>query len=123
MILGMSILDAPEYVRCTHLDICEFLELHAHLANVLKTDMLYHISYAEKNNFYSILENLIYSKELIKNIFIFCIPAILTSFKISLNLKKSRNPILLNAQNIHPLFENNLTSQTLEFMESSVILS
>jgi hypothetical protein len=123
LILAMSILDAPEYVRCTSLGICEFLDLHAHLDNLFKSDMIKQISRVSKINFYSLLEDLINSKELIKNLIIFCIPAILSSFKISLALKKSKNPVLLNTRHLPPLLENNITSQTLKFIEISVILS
>ena len=27
----LSLFDAPEYMHCTHIGVCEFLELHAHL--------------------------------------------------------------------------------------------
>lgn len=123
LILALSILDAPEYVRCVHTDICEFLDLHGHLDNILRSDIIKQISHAAKNNFYFILEDLIDSKELIKNLIIFYLVAILYSFKISLALKKNQNTVLLKTKHAHPLFENNLTSQTLKFIEISVILS
>lgn len=123
LILALSILDAPEYVRCAHTDICEFLDLHGHLDNILKSDIIKQISHAAKNNFYFILEDLIDSKELIKNLFIFYLLAILYSFKISCTYTKSKIPILLNTKHIGPLFENILTSETPKFLEISVILS
>ena len=123
LILALSILDAPEYVRCAHTDICEFLDLHGHLDNVLKSDIIKQISHVAKNNFYFILEDLIDSKELIKKLVIFYLIAILYSFKISLALKKNPNTFLLKTKHTLPLFENNLTSQILKLIEISVILS
>ena len=123
LILALSILDAPEYVRCAHTDICEFLDLHCHLDNVLRSDIIKQISHAVKNNFYFILEDLIDSKELIKNLIIFCLPAILYSFKILLDLKKNQNTVFLKSKHTLPLFANILTSKTPKFIETSVILS
>ena len=37
MIFTLCILDAPEYVRCNHLGVCEFLELHANIDGFRET--------------------------------------------------------------------------------------
>lgn len=121
--MALSILDAPEYVRCVDIDICEFLDIHGHLDNVLRSDIIKQISHAAKNNFYFILEDLIDSKELIKNLIIFYMLAFLYAFKISLDLKRNQDTVLLKTKHTLPLFENNLTSQTLRLIEISVILS
>jgi len=63
LILALSILDAPEYVRCTDIGLCEFLELHGHLDNILKSDIIRHISNIAKNNLFSMLESIINSKD------------------------------------------------------------
>ena len=123
LILALSILDAPEYVRCVHTNICEFLDLHGHLDNILKSNIIKQITHAAKNNFYFILEDVIDTKELIKNLIIFCLLSILYAFKISCAYTKAKNPVLLNTKHKSPLFENDLTSQTLKFLEVSVILS
>jgi len=77
LILALSILDSPEYVRCGHIFLCEFLELHAHLEGILGSDSIKGSFLIRKDNFFSILENLLYRKELIQEIIIVCIPAIL----------------------------------------------
>ncbi|MGA1863693.1 MAG: hypothetical protein ACMUHX_01390 [bacterium] len=123
LILALSILDAPEYVHCVHIDICEFLDLHGHLDNILKSDIIKRISFAAKNNFYLVLEDLTDSKELLKRLIIFYLIAILYIFKISCAYKKTKDHVLLNTKHKPPLFEKNLVPQTLKFVEISVILS
>ena len=122
LILALSILDAPEYVHCVHIDICEFLDLHGHLDNILRSDIIKQITHSVKNNFYFILEDLTDSKKLIKKLIIFYLVAILYVFKISCAYKKKDTP-LLSTKHKPPLFEENLVHQVLEFVEISVILS
>lgn len=123
LILALSVLDAPEYVRCVHVDICEFLDLHGHMDNILKSDIIKQISLATKNNFYFVLEDLTDSKELLKKLIIFYLISILYVFKISCAYKKAKDHVLLNTKHKPPLFEKNLVPQTLKFIEISVILS
>lgn len=39
LIASLTVLDAPEYVRCTDVGICEFLEVYAHLGNNIRSDI------------------------------------------------------------------------------------
>lgn len=123
LILVLSILDAPEFVRCSDIGICEFLELHGLLGNILKSDIMIHICFVETNNFSSILENLINKKELIQNLIFSSIPAVLKSFKISITLIKRELIVLASTEHKFPLIENNLSSQNLKLIGISVIRS
>lgn len=123
LILALSILDAPEYVRCTDIGICEFLELHGLLGNILKLDIIKHISYVATNTFSSILENLINSKELIQKFIFFSIPAILKSFKVSITLTKRQHLVLENSEHTFHSIENSLSPQNLKLVAISVIRS
>jgi len=123
LILMLSILDAPEYVRCTDTGICEFLDLHGHVADIQKSDILKHVSYIVINNFFSLLENSINSKELIQNFIIFCIPDTRDSFKISCPLLIGQNKDLEKTNHITPFKENSLYSQNLKLVQISVIRS
>lgn len=123
LILALSILDAPEYVHCVHIDICEFLDLHGHLDNVLRSDIIKQITHSVKNNFYFVLKDLTDSKELIKKLIIFYLVAILYVFKISCAYTKIKNPVLLNTKYKPHFLEKNLVPQALKFIEISVILS
>ena len=38
----LIILDAPAYVRCIDIGICEFLDIQCHMANVLESDIIEH---------------------------------------------------------------------------------
>lgn len=118
-LLVLNILDAPEYIHCIHIGICEFLELKAHL----EPDVKWNVLYTAKNNFFLMLENLTNSKELIQYLNIFFLPAILKSFKISCSHVKRQNRFLEKSDHPFPLIENNLTAQILKIVEISIILS
>lgn len=81
LILFLSIFDAPEYVRCVDIGICEFLENFGvinHFSNFLKR--LFH---SIISNFFSLLENIAESKECIQNIITMCLSAFILSSLIS----------------------------------------
>ena len=119
----LSILDAPAYVRCTDIGMCEFLDLHGHLANVLKSDIIRDFSSIILNNFFRLLENSINSKELILNFIIFCIPDSRDSFAIACPLLMGQNADLEKKSHITPFKENGLYSQNLKLVRISVIRS
>lgn len=123
LILSLSILDAPEYVRCTDIGICEFLDLHAYSANILSLDIIMRFFNAPKNKFYSVLENLIISKESIQNFVNLCIPAIIDSFKFLCPLKKEKNINFAKTEHTFHLVENDLAEQTIDILKVSVIRS
>ena len=123
LILSLSILDAPEYVRCTNVGMCEFLDLHAHQANILKLNTIMRFYNTAKNNYSSILENLIISKESIQSFVTLCIPAIIESFKFLFPLKKTRNKFFIKKEQTFHLAENDLTVQTIDIVKISVIRS
>ncbi len=123
LILVLSVLDAPEYIRCAHIGLCEFLELNAHMSNSLKSDSINHHSRVGRDNFFSILENLIDSKELIKNLIIFYIPAILSLLEFSRIPIKREELYLRNIELLSLSIEKGMTSYTLKLLEISVILS
>jgi hypothetical protein len=123
LILTIIILDSPEYVRCIHIGLCEFLETYGHLDNILKSDILRHISDVIKNDLFFIFESLINSKHLIQNLTFFLISAILKYFKILFALTKGCNTVLPNTEHTSILFENNLNVQALKLVKVSVILS
>ncbi len=125
LIISLSYFDSSEYVRCTHIVLCEFLELNAHLENTLKPDILLKDFCRIKDTFFSILENSIFSKELVQSIFIFSGPAILESFMIkyaNLNMQ-DQDTILANNINTSPLIETSIISNNLNLVEISVIRS
>ena len=123
LICLLSILDAPEYVRCAHIDLCEFLEIHAHLNNILKSDLIMYISHMQRNNFFSMLECIISNKKLIQNLILFCIALILSPFKIICDIKNKKDLFSKNVACTHPSVENRLIAQNLEFIKISVIRS
>ena len=123
LILTLSILDAPEYIRCTHIGFCEFLELQVHFSNTLKSDLTEYPAWIALNTFFSILENSKKSKELIKNPIISYIPAILTFFRFPYIPIKRENLYLKNIELPYPPIENSMTSPILKLLEISVIRS
>jgi len=116
-------MDAPEYVRCTDTGICEFLDLHCHLAGIEKLDIIKRFSYAKRNNFFAMIEGSINSKELIQNFVIFCIPESLDSFKIACPLSMGQNEDLEKIRHISPFIEKNYNSHNLKLVQISVIRS
>ena len=123
LILALSILDAPEYVRCTDIGLCEFLELHGHLDNILKSDIIRHISNIAKNNLFSMLESIINSKELIQDLISFSNLAVINFSKISCTLTKNQGLDLVKKPRASPLIENNSIEQNLKIVKISVIRS
>lgn len=123
LILSLSILDAPEYVRCTDIGICEFLEIHGHLDNILTSDIICHISHVISNNFFPMLEGIINSKERIQNLICFSNPAILNFPEISCNLIKSQDPDLAKKIPVPCLKESKSIEQNLKIVKISVIRS
>jgi hypothetical protein len=123
LILALSILDGPEYIRCIHLGLCEFLELHGHLSNDQKSDLMENHSYKAKNIFFPIFEDLIDNKELIKNLIIFFTATILTFLKFLSPPIKRKTPYLLNIAIPSFSIENSIPLQTLKLLEISVIRS
>ena len=123
LILVLSLMDAPEYIHCIHIDLCEFLELHAHLDNVLKSDHIKHISYTPGNNFFLMLEDIITNREFVNITIPSYVPLILMSVKTSCDLKNKENLVLTNIAHASLLIQNRLTAQTLELIKISVIRS
>lgn len=119
----LSVLDAPAYVRCSDIGICEFLDLHGHLSNVLKSDIIRYFSSIILNNFFTLLENSINNKELILNFIIFCVPDSRDSFAIACPLLMGQNADLEKKNHITPFKENSLYSQNLKLVQVSVIRS
>lgn len=123
LILALSILDAPEYIRCTHIGFCEFLELHYHISNTLKSDLTESTSWVAVKASSLILANLKNSKEIIKGPIISYIPAVLTFFKFPYIPIKRENLYLGNIELPHPVIENSMTSPILRLLGISVIRS
>lgn len=123
--LALSILDAPEYVRCMDVGICEFLELHAHSVYILNLDVMRHHSHEARNNFFSILEDIVDSKEFDKDITVCNIHSMLNTFKTFYPSIIRKDMSLLNKHKrfTSGLSQNPLKEQTLEIVEISVILS
>jgi hypothetical protein len=123
LIIALSILDAPEYVRCIDIGLCEFLEVTGHIMNHFKKFIIQFTSFRTKYNFFSILEETIDTRKLYKNIIILLLPAIFRFFKDSYSLIKNQVIVLLKTVHFAPLFENISCSQNLKLIEISVILS
>lgn len=119
----LSILDAPAYVRCNDIGICEFLDIHCHMPNVLKSDIIEHVSSFILNRFFTLLENSINRKELTLNFIIFCIPDSRDSFAISCPLLTGQDVDSEETNHITPFKENSLYSQSLKLVRTSVIRS
>jgi len=123
LILTLSILDAPEYIHCVHLGLCEFLELNAHFPNITRSDIKEHHPRTVKNNFFSFLENLVNNNELIKKLILFYLPFIITFLKLSCILMKKKTLYLRNIGLPSFLVENKISSHSLKILEISVIRS
>ena len=61
--LNLSILDTPEYIHCINPDLPDSLDLHLIVSNILKVEIISKASNMTFDNFISILENSIDSKE------------------------------------------------------------
>ncbi len=123
LILVLSILDAPEYIHCIHIGLCEFLELRGNLSNNLESDIMDHHSRLVRNNFFTFLEDLTDSNESAKGLIIFYLPFILTFLKFSSILQQKKNPYLQKIALPALLAVDNITSYSLEILEISVIRS
>ena len=123
LILGMGILDAPEYVRCTHLGLCEFLEFQGHLLNILQLKKMTHIMSTTRNHFFSVLEDILSRKKLIQKIFSFCIPNLLMSLKTSSPDHNARDFLIKEIGNKYPLLDIFTAMQTLALIQTTVMLS
>ena len=99
LILLLSIFDAPEYVRCVDIGICEFLEnsgVTDYFSSFLKR--LYLII---TSNFYSLLENIVESKECLQDIIATCLSVFVVSFLISFVLNKKPDGITACQQHLY----------------------
>ena len=123
LIIALSILDAPEYVRCIDIGLCEFLEVTGHIMNHFKKFIIQFTSFSAKYNFFSILEETTDTRKLLNNIIILLLPAIFRFFKNSYSLIKNQVTILLKTVHFTPLCDNISCLQNLKFIEISVILS
>lgn len=125
LILALSILDAPEYIHCVHVGLCEFLEIQGNLSICLKSDITEHHSRLARNNFFIFLEDLAYtySNELAKGLILFDLPFILTSLKFSSILPKKKNLYLQKINSASFLTEDNIISISIKILEISVIRS
>lgn len=126
LILTLSILDAPEYINCVHIGLCEFLELSASI-EILQPDIERHISYTTRNIFYSVLENYINitdKENSINNLNISYIPAIINSSKISFDFTKIQNGITAKQRATAVFDEESLDKRSiLSVVKTSVIRS
>ena len=122
--LVLSILDAPEYVHCMDMGICEFLELQAHSVYLLKLDVMKDIFHKTESNFFNILENIVDSKEFDQGLTAPHMNIIQTFEVFSLPIIQ-RNLELLNRYKGYSsnLYKANLKEAALELVEISVILS
>lgn len=123
VILALSVLDAPEYVKCTDIGICEFLELQCHLGNDIISEVIGHIFDVKRNNLFSMMENIINRKELIQNLIFFSIPAILKSIRSGYKPAKGQNIDSTDTENSTYLIENILIEENLKIVEISIIRS
>ena len=71
LFIALSIFDAPEYVKCTHFVLCEFLEIRGLIPDLLDAKISGEAFLSQKNNFFSLLEGLLKGKEYIPS----CSPA------------------------------------------------
>lgn len=123
LILILSILDAPEYINCVHIGVCEFLEIQGQISNSLKSDNTEHHFHMARDNFFMFLEDLAYSNELAKGLFIFYLPFIQTFPKFSSILKQKKNQYLQKIMFSSFSVVNNTIFYSLELLEISVIRS
>lgn len=122
LIFVLCILDAPEYIRCNHIGLCEILEIPVLQKNILKK-RYYDAYFLCRKKYKFFLENFLVEKELIQHLEVFCIEAESKSFKISCTLTETQNTVLVKTGNPFPLIENHLTAQILKIVDISVIRS
>lgn len=72
---ALSLLDTPEYVRCNHIGMREFLDILGRLTFPKDSEIMSHIFYGEDVliqyfHFFQGFENFIYDEDLIKDIYL-----------------------------------------------------
>ena len=123
LILVLSILDAPEYINCVHIGLCEFLEIKGLLSSDLESDsMKDNHSRLARNNFFIILEDITISNKLAKNHIIYYLPLILSSLEFLSSLRQNKN-LYLQKTVSSLIVANNTISKSLELIDISVIRS
>jgi len=123
LICVLSLLDAPEYIRCRDIDLCEFLEIYAHLDNLHKSDLMMYLSHIPRSNFFSMLEGIVSNKDLIQDLILLCMLLILSPFKISCDIIKKEGLFSEGIAHARLLIEDILIFQNLEFIKTAVIRS
>jgi len=139
LIFALSLLDAAEYVHCTHLDICEFLEIQGKLEDPQKER--YILSHTKNHDDFQIhspiknfhnspfIENLIHCRISIKDDALpfdfFMLDRYINGFdKIFLcpTLKKGGTNFI-SQKNAYPSPKNFITSEFFKIIASSIITS
>jgi len=131
LLCAISGLDAPEYVRCQEVGVCEFLEVCGDLADTHKFMilMLMPVNQATKD----LIRNLgVHGETFIQNFpwpcsvrdIFFTLNRYISSFQdVVFFLPKTDDKVLKNTGPISPQRESNLPSEALKFITTSIIRS
>lgn len=118
----MSTFDAPEYVRCTHIGICEFLDLSGHILRTLVSDIPSRHAHAGPRNFVDILENMDNENESRRHYAFLSPPAVLRSCASLFDPSGHLKFIGLNTYQRAIAFLEDIPSQHIQIIEVSTIL-
>ena len=118
----MSTFDAPEYVRCTHIGICEFLDLSGHILSMLVSDMPNRHARAGPRNFVDILENMDNENESRRHYAFLSPPAVLRTCVRVFNPSGHLKFIGLNTRQRAIVFLEDIPSQHIQIIEVCTIL-
>lgn len=116
VIIALSMLDAPAYVRCVDIGMCEFLEMQCHW----RQD--YERMYYEKYLFL-IKDELKEEKTLFQDSFFLSISTIIRYSFFEFCPQKGRKTIITQSKYKFPLVEDCPALYSLKLVEISVILS
>ena len=144
LICFLSILDAPEYVQCTHIGVCEFLEVHGNLKPSQEAEKILtsikkvtnqHSSYSHAffieyySHFPQKCTDLTYSRIFFGNVGL-SVPFYILSRYVYPDYKKilcfpcnKGYKILVRQEHIFPIINKFLPSQSLQIISASIINS
>lgn len=137
----LSFLDAPEYVHCSHIGICEFLEVCGDLSNNQRSKMLAESIrelsnqvYSSKNHFKQtpcfppLFKSMdcwacLFQNQSLSHMLQFLYRYTRPSHKLVFPFLKTNNKIPENKKHISPLIKSSLHSLLLQLISTSIIKS
>jgi hypothetical protein len=113
LLCAISGLDAPEYVRCHDIGVCEFLDVSANIGETHKSKII--MLQAVSHNFPG--------AKAAKSIYFIINRGINSSQEILFSLPRRNIKVSINTNDVSHPRESNLPSETLRFITTSIIRS